>query len=104
MPRANLAAGTAGRHGHESVATTDGSGATFIRLCGELQVRIRGTDVTAELRGPQPRMLFACLALNRGRTVSRDELIDVLWPINPPRSPGAGLNVVLTRVRNAVGG
>jgi predicted ATPase/DNA-binding SARP family transcriptional activator len=76
---------------------------TRIALCGELRVRIAGRDVSDELPSRQGRALFAYLVLHRDRAASRDELIDALWPTNPPSSPAAGLSSVLARVRRAVG-
>jgi DNA-binding SARP family transcriptional activator len=76
---------------------------TRIQLCGSLRVQVQGRDVTDRLPARQGRALFAYLVLNRERPVSRDELIDALWPADPPRSPAAGLSSVLARVRRAVG-
>jgi DNA-binding SARP family transcriptional activator/tetratricopeptide (TPR) repeat protein len=76
---------------------------TRIDLCGQLRARINDRDVAPLLPGPQGRALFAFLVLNRSRYVSREELIDALWPSDPPASPAAGLSSVLARVRRAVG-
>ena len=40
------------------------------------------------LPGRQGRLLFAYLVLNRDRGCPRDELIDVLWPEDPPAAAG----------------
>ncbi|MDP8942519.1 MAG: AAA family ATPase [Actinomycetota bacterium] len=48
-------------------------------------------------------MLFAYLVTHRDRPVSRDEIIDVLWPRSPPRSPDGAVSTLLTRLRHAVG-
>ena len=77
--------------------------ATVIELCGSLHVEIAGRDVTALLPGRQGRALFSFLVVNRHRPVSRHELLDVLWPADPPDAPEAGLSTILTRVRRAVG-
>jgi DNA-binding SARP family transcriptional activator len=76
---------------------------TRIALCGELRVEVGGRDLTAVLPGGQGRALFVFLVLRRDRFTSRHELIDALWPTNPPSSPMACLSSVLARVRNAVG-
>jgi DNA-binding SARP family transcriptional activator len=76
---------------------------TRIALCGKLRVQIAGRDVTALLPGRQGRALLAFLILHRNRSPSRDELIDALWPSNPPSSPADSLTSVLARVRRAVG-
>ena len=77
--------------------------ATTIRLCGDLSVAIRGRLVTAALGGRQGRAVLACLVLNRRAGVTRDQLIDVLWPSTPPKSPDRGLDVVMSRLRAALG-
>ena len=76
---------------------------TRIQLCGRLSVEIDGAQVADGLRGRQVRLLLAYLVLNRARQVSREELIDVLWPFQPPRSEDAALRTVLSRLRSAVG-
>ena len=41
--------------------------------------------------------------MNRGRPVSRDELITALWPQQPPADPSAALRTQLSRLRSALG-
>ncbi len=48
-------------------------------------------------------MLLAYLVLNRGRPVSRDELIGAIWPEDPPIDPAAALRTQLSRLRSALG-
>ena len=74
-----------------------------IALSGTLHAEIGGREIAADLPGRQGRALFAFLVVNRHRSVSRAELIDVLWPGDPPDAPEAGLSTVLARVRRAVG-
>ncbi|MEA2221877.1 MAG: hypothetical protein QOH83_253, partial [Solirubrobacteraceae bacterium] len=74
-----------------------------IALTGTLRAEIGGREVAAGLPGRQGRALFAFLVVNRHRSVSRGELIDVLWPGDPPEAPEAGLSTVLARMRRAVG-
>jgi DNA-binding SARP family transcriptional activator len=47
--------------------------------------------------------VFAYLACNRGRAVPRDELIGVLWPATPPRSPEDVLGALLSKLRGILG-
>jgi DNA-binding SARP family transcriptional activator len=48
-------------------------------------------------------MLFAYLALNRERAVTRDELLDAMWPyVTPPAAPSA-LTVLVSKLRAALG-
>lgn len=75
-----------------------------VRLRGPLVVEIGSRRVEDRLPGGRGLALFAYLALNRQRAVSRDELIDALWPQAPPQFPEAALSTVLARVRRAVGG
>jgi DNA-binding SARP family transcriptional activator/tetratricopeptide (TPR) repeat protein/KaiC/GvpD/RAD55 family RecA-like ATPase len=74
-----------------------------LKLFGGLRVEVDGEDVAQRLPGRQGRTLVAYLVLNRDRPVSRDELLDVLWPSQPPVAPEAALNSVLAKVRRAIG-
>jgi DNA-binding SARP family transcriptional activator/tetratricopeptide (TPR) repeat protein len=80
-----------------------GAGETRIQLCGRLKADVEGRHVTPALRGRQGRVLLAYLVLNRGRPVSRDELIAALWPQQPPADPAAALRTQLSRLRSALG-
>jgi DNA-binding SARP family transcriptional activator len=74
-----------------------------LALFGELRVEVRGHDVTGRLPGRQGRVLLAYLVLNGSRPVSRDELLDVLWPSRPPAAPDSALGSVLAKVRRVLG-
>ncbi len=76
---------------------------TRIQLCGRLSVEIDGAQVSARLRGKQVPLLLAYLVLNRGRPVSRDELIGALWPNHAPVSQDAALRTLLSRLRSSLG-
>ena len=76
---------------------------TRIQLCGRLSVEVEGIQLADALRGKQVRLLLAYLVLNRARQVGREELIDALWPYQPPRSEDAALRTLLSRLRSAVG-
>jgi DNA-binding SARP family transcriptional activator len=75
----------------------------LIQLCGRFEVALRGRDVSQQLPGRQGRLLLAYLACNRGRPVSRDELIDLLWPSDPPGLPDDVLGSLLSKLRRALG-
>ena len=77
--------------------------ATRIRLCGPLEVRLHGRLVEQELPGRQGRLVVAFLAARRERPVARDELIDALWPREPPADPDVALSALLSKVRRALG-
>jgi DNA-binding SARP family transcriptional activator len=74
-----------------------------IQLCGRLIVRLDGERTEERLPGAQGRMLFGGLALNRGRYLSRAELMDALWPERLPSAPEPALRALLSKLRSAVG-
>jgi DNA-binding SARP family transcriptional activator len=76
---------------------------TRIQLCGRLSVEIDGVQLSERLRGKQVPLLLAYLVLNRARHVGRDELIDALWPAEPPVSQDAALRTLLSRLRSSLG-
>ncbi|HEY7397494.1 MAG TPA: BTAD domain-containing putative transcriptional regulator [Gaiellaceae bacterium] len=77
--------------------------ATTIQLCGRYVVELDGDRVEARLPGRQGRLLFAYLALNRQRTVTRSELVEAVWPGELPRDPADAIAAVLSKVRSALG-
>jgi len=77
---------------------------TTIQLCGRYVVEVEGDRVETRLPGRQGRLLFAYLALNRDRTVSRSELVEAVWPGELPRDPSDALAAVLSKVRTALRG
>jgi DNA-binding SARP family transcriptional activator len=66
-------------------------------------VEIDGVQLSERLRGRQVPLLLAYLVLNRARHVGRDELIDALWPNQPPVSQDAALRTLLSRLRSSLG-
>jgi LuxR family maltose regulon positive regulatory protein len=74
-----------------------------IQLCGRFEVTLGGQRVTQSLPGRQGRLVFAHLACNRGRAVTRDQLIDVLWPSGPPARPEDVLGALLSKLRRVLG-
>jgi DNA-binding SARP family transcriptional activator len=79
------------------------AGTTRFQLCGRLKADVNGHHVTPALRGRQGRVLLAYLVLNRGRAVSRDELLTAIWPNSPPANPSAALRTQLSHLRSALG-
>ena len=73
-----------------------------IQLCGRFVLELDGRRLDAELPSRQGRLLFAYLALNRDRTVTRDELVDALWPYDTPAAAASALTVLVSKVRAAV--
>jgi DNA-binding SARP family transcriptional activator len=76
---------------------------TTIQLCGPYVVELEGRRIEHALPGRQGRLLFAYLALNRDRPLSRAELIDAIWSREPPRDPSDALAALLSKVRAALG-
>jgi SARP family transcriptional regulator, regulator of embCAB operon len=76
---------------------------TWIQVCGPLVMRLEGRRCEQELGGRQARALVAFLAVNRRRTVSRDELLAALWSEDAPTGASKALNTLLSRIRRALG-
>jgi pentatricopeptide repeat protein len=76
---------------------------TRVQICGPLIVQIERNRVESALRGRQCVLLFVYLAVNRDRLVTRDELIEAIWPRALPPAPDAALSVLLSRTRRALG-
>jgi pentatricopeptide repeat protein len=75
---------------------------TRIQLCGRFVFEVDGRRVDAQLPSRQGRLLFAFLALNRDRAVTRDELVDALWPYATPAAAPSALTVLVSKVRAAL--
>jgi DNA-binding SARP family transcriptional activator len=76
---------------------------TRVELCGQLAIVLEGRRVEQDLPGRQGRLVFAYLAARRERPVSRDELIEALWPTDLPADPDEALSALLSKVRRALG-
>lgn len=71
-----------------------------IQLTGRVAVESAHRVVDERLLyGRQARLIFAMLVVERTRPVHRDELADVLWPHELPRTWGAALRGVVSKVR-----
>ena len=77
---------------------------TRLQLCGNVVVRLDGKRVEALLPGRLGRLLFVHLAVNRNRVVTRDELLDALWPGEAPAAVESSLSALLSKTRRVVGG
>ncbi|MEU8928039.1 BTAD domain-containing putative transcriptional regulator [Kitasatospora sp. NPDC048545] len=70
---------------------------------GPLQV-VRGADGSAsEVGGARLRLLLVRLALDPGRVVTRERLVDDLWGDTPPEEPAGALQSLVSRLRRALG-
>ena len=69
-----------------------------VQLCGRLALELDGERVEERLPGRQGRLLFAFLAVNRNRTLTRDQLLEALWP----DGRDGGLAPLLSKLRRVV--
>jgi DNA-binding SARP family transcriptional activator len=72
-----------------------------VRLLGPLEVLDDGRPLA--IPGARQRTLLALLALNAGRVTTADHLIDDLWPTTSPRQAGNALQLVVSKLRRALG-
>ena len=72
-----------------------------LRLLGPLEVLRDGAPVT--LGGAKPRALLAVLALEPGRVVSVDRLVEDLWPGDTPDTAAHAVQVYVSQLRKALG-
>src|ERR1700721_357761 len=72
-----------------------------VRLFGELEVVEAGER--RSVRGAKQRALLALLALNRGRPVSSDRLIDQLWGDGQTAKPANALQAQIVQLRRTLG-
>lgn len=74
-----------------------------IRFLGGMEVLVDGVPVPEKAwQTRKTRTLFKYLVLQKGRRVSRDQLMEFLWPGSEPASAAASLRVTLTRLRKAL--
>jgi pimeloyl-ACP methyl ester carboxylesterase/DNA-binding SARP family transcriptional activator len=73
-----------------------------IWLCGGLRVELDGVRSEHWLRRRKSRELLAVL-LDRDTAISRDELVELLWPDSPPGRRAGQLRVLLTELRQTLG-
>jgi SARP family transcriptional regulator, regulator of embCAB operon len=69
-----------------------------VQLCGRFVVELDGRRIEDAFPGRQGRLLFAYLVANRLRTVTRDDLLDALWP----DGRDGGLASLLSKLRRTV--
>lgn len=72
-----------------------------LRILGPLELLRDGVVVSSG--GVKPRMLLTTLALHHGRTVSMDQLVEVLWPGDPPKSATANVQTYVSSLRSVLG-
>jgi len=74
-----------------------------VQICGRLVIEIAGRRRETALPGRQGRLLFSYLVLRRHDTVVRSELVEALWPVDPPNAADAAVYAPLSKCRTAVG-
>ncbi|MBB3326170.1 BTAD domain-containing putative transcriptional regulator [Microlunatus antarcticus] len=79
----------------------EAGGRVRVGLLGPLLVLRDGVDVTPA--GVRLRALLCRLAVDAGRRVSHDELVDAVWPDGPPAEPTNALQSLVSRLRRALG-
>jgi DNA-binding SARP family transcriptional activator len=72
-----------------------------IRLLGPLEVE--GDQGSISVGGHKQRALLCLLALNAGRVVATDRLLDELWGEHPPRTAATSLQNMVSNLRKALG-
>ena len=83
-------------------ATLETRKATVVRLCGPLVVEVDGRRLERALPSRQGRLVFAYLVLHRRQPVSRDTLIEALWPGRVPAAAASLLTGLLSRLRRVL--
>jgi len=70
-------------------------------MLGPLEVWHNGTRLT--VGGPRNQLVLALLLVNAGRVVPRDQLVDALWPDDPPTTARAQLQNCVSALRRMLG-
>ena len=72
-----------------------------VRLFGSFELRIGERRLgSRDFAGAKSRQLLELLVLHRGRTVSKDELIEALWSESTPRNAAATVETYVSLVRS----
>ena len=75
-----------------------------IRLLGRFAVDRDGQEIALrEFGGRLARRLLRLLALRRGTLVSKDLITGALWPDDPPADAPGNIEVLVSRLRRALG-
>lgn len=75
-----------------------------IRLLGTFAVRRGSADIPLrEFGGRRAQQLLRLLALRRGTLVPKDVIAEALWPHHPSARAAADIQVLVSRVRRAIG-
>ena len=75
-----------------------------IRLLGRFAVEREGQEIALRAFGGRlARRLLRLLALRRGTLVPKDLIAEALWPEDPPADPAGNIEVLVSRIRRALG-
>jgi DNA-binding SARP family transcriptional activator/tetratricopeptide (TPR) repeat protein len=81
-----------------------GAAVIEIRLLGRFAVEHDGQEIPlGSFGGRLARRLLRLLALRRGTLVPKDLIADALWPDDPPADPAGNIEVLVSRIRHALG-
>jgi DNA-binding SARP family transcriptional activator len=87
-----------------TTSRSEGPGqALDVQLCGDVRVSRGGVVLDLSTTARQGRLAFAYLVLNRGRVVTRDELMEHVWRDPDPARVSASLSQTLSRLRKVLG-
>jgi DNA-binding SARP family transcriptional activator len=78
----------------------NGAGALELRILGPLEALVDGQAIA--LGGAKPRTLLAILALEVGRVVSIDRIVEELWPGEAPDTAAHAVKVYVSQLRKAI--
>ncbi|HEU5417406.1 MAG TPA: BTAD domain-containing putative transcriptional regulator [Streptosporangiaceae bacterium] len=75
-----------------------------IRLLGRFTVLRGQEEIPLRVFGGRlPQQLLRLLAMRRGTLVPKDMIADALWPRRPPADPRGNIEVLVSRIRRALG-
>ena len=75
-----------------------------IRLLGRFAVLRNSAEIPLRAFGGRlPQQLLRLLALRRGTLVPKDVIAEILWPRRPPADPRGNIEVLVSRIRRALG-
>lgn len=71
-----------------------------VRLMGELAIRYPGLSWrNAQIGSRRARILLALLAVDGGRVIAMDQIVEVLWSRAAPKRPEANVATLVSRLR-----
>lgn len=76
-----------------------------IHLLGKLEIKYNGMsleNISYPKKSSKRWVLFTYLLLNRDRVVTRDELIDMLWPNGEVSNPANSLKILVYQIRRII--